>query len=157
MKYFAIVIFFVLSSCQDSKPKASKQITQEEKQIAKNLIQGAFDDLWSAADSTKINHYHTTDFIILEQGKVWNNDSIKLYMRKKLARTKRLKRTNRMDYISIEKYEKSMYIAYYNYANFWKSDTIINKASWLESALAIKTSEGWKLKWMHSTRIKDRL
>jgi len=147
-----LVTFF---ACQNPKPEVVTPLTKQEEQIAKDLIQDAFDDLWAAADSTKINKYHTEDFIILENGEVWDNDRIKEFMRKQHAKNSQTKRINKMDYISIEKYGESIQMAYNNYAEFWNADTLEGKASWLESALAIKTSEGWKLKMMHSTWVRN--
>ncbi|MDW7694317.1 DUF4440 domain-containing protein [Flammeovirgaceae bacterium SG7u.111] len=155
MKSIKSILFItlLLAACQaQENNKSQEPINTEETQIAKDLIQGAFDDLWAGVDSTKISKYHTDDFIILEQGKIWDNDRIKAYMRKQLARTDRAKRINRMDYISIDKYGESIQIAYHNYAEFTRADTLVGKAQWLESALAIKTKDGWKLKMMHSTR-----
>lgn len=152
MKSIIFLAFLFLCSCQSSPTqKAEQPITEAEKQIAKDLIQGAFDDLWAGVDSTKISNYHTDDFVILENGEVWDNDRIKKYMRKKLAEVDRPKRTNRMEYLSIDKYGESMQIAYYNFAEFTHADTLVGKAKWLESALAVPTKEGWRLKMMHST------
>ncbi len=72
-------------------------------------------------------------------------------MRKQLAKPNRAKRTNRMEYISIDKYGKSIQIAYYNFAEFTRADTLVGKARWLEIALAAPTKDGWRLKMMHST------
>ena len=58
-----------------------------------------------------------------------------------------------MEYISIEKYGNSIQMAYHNNAEFFRADTLVLKLRWLESALAIKTKEGWRLKMMHSTRV----
>ena len=151
MKNIFLLLLF-LTSCQaDSTSTIQESISDDEKQIAKNLIQGAFDDLWAGLDSTKISNYHTADFVILEQGEIWDNDRIKAYIRQQLSKEDRPKRTNKMEYISIDKYGKSMQIAYYNYAEFSTADSIVGNARWLESALAISTSEGWRLKMMHST------
>lgn len=145
----------LLVSCQiEQKDSTTESITEEEIQVAKDLIQGSFDDLWAGVDSTKIKDYHTNDFIILEQGDIWDNDRIKQYMRSQLERPDRPVRTNRMDYISINKYGPSIQIAYWNYAEFTQADTLVDKASWLESALAVKTEDGWRLKMMHSTRAR---
>ena len=146
------LLFF---ACQ-TQPAQTDQttISPEEIQIAKDLIQGSFDDLWAGVDSTKIALYHTDDFVILEQGEVWDNDRIKAYMRRQLANPDRPKRTNRMEYLSIDKYGPSIQIAYYNYAEFTKADTLLGEASWLESALAFPTEDGWRLKMMHSTRAR---
>jgi len=155
MKTISILLLasLLFISCQtQNKEHTEDIISEQELQIAKNLIQGSFDDLWAGVDSTKIKDYHTDDFIILEQGEIWDNDRIKDYMRSQLERPNRAKRTNRMEYISIDKYGPSIHIAYWNYAEFTQADTLVGKASWLESALAVKTKEGWRLKMMHSTR-----
>ncbi len=145
-------LLLLLYSCQVAQDQPTDApLSAEEEQIAKDLIQGAFDDLWGGVDSTKISDYHTDDFIILEQGEVWDNDRIKEFMRQQLANTDRPVRTNRMDYLSIDKYGESMQIAYYNYAEFHQADSLVGDARWLESALAIKTEQGWRLKMMHST------
>lgn len=149
-------IFFItcvlLLSCNSPKSDEPSEITAAEKQIAKDLIQGAFDDLWAGVDSTKISTYHTDDFIILEHGEVWDNDRIKKFMRKQLAKENRAKRVNIMDYISIDKYGPSMQIAYHNRAEFYQGDSMVWEGGWLESAVAVKVAEGWRLKMMHSTR-----
>jgi hypothetical protein len=44
-------------------------------------------------------------------------------------------------------------MAYHNYAEFVRADTLVAEAQWLESAVAVKTKEGWRLKMMHSTRV----
>ena len=157
MKVVIFLFTFLFFSCTNHNARIrsiateNTPITQQEKSIAKNLIQGAFDDLWGGMDSTKILDYHTEDFIILENGEVWDNDRIKQFMRKQLAQEDRAKRINMMDYISIEKYGPSMQIAYQNNADFYKQDSLVNKGAWLESALAVKTDRGWRLKMMHST------
>ena len=155
MKYY-IVLIALLVACQNPKPTDSSELTADEIQAAKGLIQGVFDDIWAAADSTKLLDYHTEDFVILEQGLVWNNDSVMQYMRDRLSRENNAKRVNEMDYISLEKYGESIQIAYYNHAEFTRADTLVGKAKWLESALAVKTKAGWRLKMMHSTWAGNR-
>jgi len=152
MRIIVFSFIILLFSCGNPKPNPENTITSEEKEIAKGLIQGAFDELWAGVDSTKIQNYHTDDFIILEHGEIWDNKRIKQFMRKQLANENRAKRINIMDYISIEKYGKSMQIVYHNKAEFYQLDSLVWTGGWLESALAVKTPKGWKLKMMHSTR-----
>ncbi len=152
MRLSLLLICLILSSCITTTDVSDNSPTAEEKEIAKGLIQGAFDDLWGGVDSTKILTYHTEDFIILEHGEVWDNDRIKQFMRGQLSNDNRAKRLNYMDYISIEKYGPSIQIAYHNRAEFYQQDSLVGEGSWLESALAVKTEEGWRLKMMHSTR-----
>ena len=157
MRIFILSICTLLLSCNnpDTQEKVDT-LTPEEQEIAKNLIQGAFDDLWAGLDSTKILDYHTEDFIILEHGEIWDNDRITQYMRESLQRENRPKRLNYMDYISIDKYGSSIQLAYHNRAEFFQQDSLVFEGSWLESALAVKTSDGWRLKMMHSTRNKRK-
>lgn len=143
LKILLTIVTFALfcTSCNQIK-KESQDITPEEESIAKGLIQGAFDDLWAGVDSTKILNYHTEDFIIFENGEVWDNDRIKKFMRSQLENKDRPKRINIMDYISIEKYGSSMQIAYHNKAEFYANDSLVFNGSWLESALAVQTDDG---------------
>ena len=153
--YLLLLVLLVFFACQSTVTRKENQaITPAEIEIAKNLIQGAFDDLWGGLDSTKIDQYHTDDFIILEQGEIWDNDRIVAYMREASTRPDRPKRINKMDYISVEKYGPSIQIAYFNHADFVRADTIAFQVDWLESALAVPTPDGWRLKMMHSTRAK---
>ena len=59
-----------------------------------------------------------------------------------------------MDYISIDKYGESIQLAYNNRAEFYRNDSLLFEGGWLESALAVKTKNGWRLKMMHSTRLR---
>jgi len=151
----ALLIFLTILSCSNSNKMDSSTITSEEKKIAQNLIQGAFDDLWGGLDSTKILQYHTQDFYILEQGKVWDNNRIKEFMKAQLAREVQLRRVNKMKYLTVEKIGSIINIAYENRAEFYKADSLVGKAEWLESALAIPTTDGWRLRCMHSTFVPE--
>jgi len=157
MRIILVCLLLSFTSCTTQNQEMKNElVSEEETAIAKGLIQGAFDDLWGGMDSTKILNYHTDDFIILENGEVWDNDRIKQFMRGRLKNENRPLRINEMEYISIEKYGNSMQIAYDNYATFKQQDTIVGNAHWLESALAVKTAIGWRLKMMHSTYVPNR-
>lgn len=153
MKYVAPLLLLFLFSCNSSSETKPKDLIKEEKEAIKPLIQGAFDDLWGGLDSNKILDYHTEDFFILEHGEVWDNTKIKDWMKGMHARDIDYTRINKMDYISIEQYGNSITAAYNNHADFVRNDSILFTGKWLESALAVKTEAGWKLKMMHSTRI----
>ncbi len=147
------ILLLFLCACQSPSQQQEAGMTTEEEQIAKELIQGSFDKIWGGVDSTEIAHYHTDDFIILEHGEIWDNDRIKQFIRGQLQWEDRPLRVNKMEYISVEKYGNSIQLAYHNFAEFFRADTLVGKGEWLESALAVKTEEGWRLKMMHSTRM----
>ena len=155
MRSFAfcfIVAFFLFTSCESNKTNDSEvKLTPDEETTAKALVQGIFDDVWGGLDSTKILNYHTEDFIILENGEVWDNKRIKEYIRQALKRENRSTRINKIEYISIEKHGAAIQMAYHNMADFMQGDSLVGQAQWLESATVIPTSEGLRLHQMHST------
>ena len=152
-----IVTILFLTACQSPPSQESNStITPEETQIAKQLIQGSFDDLWAGMDSTKILNYHTEDFYILENGEVWSNQEIRNFMNKSLKNKDRAHRENKMEFLTLEKQGSAINIAYNNFATFSQGDSIVGKAQWLESALAIPTKDGWRLRMMHSTWVPQK-
>ena len=132
------------------------QVSNEnDKKIIKNLVIESFDEIWSKLDSKNIDKYYTKDFLLLENGEVWNNDSIAKYLDNALLRKPNPNRINTIEIIEIKVANRMAWVAYQNYATFTIDNKIIRKAHWIESATAILTESGWKLEMLHSTRIKN--
>lgn len=140
-----LVFFTTIAFGQDSNAKEKKQL--------ENLIQTSFDEIWSALDAKNIDKYYSKDFLLLEHGEVWNNDTIANYLNQAILRQPKPKRVNTIEIIEIKVANKRAWIAYHNYATFSVDNTIVRKAHWLESAVAVLTEDGWKLEMMHSTRV----
>ena len=146
LNFIILMMFFsTISFCQDSN--------ETDKTRVKNLVIESFDEIWSKLDAENIDKYYTKDFLLLENGEVWNNDSIKNYLDNAMLRKPSLKRMNTIEVIEIKIANKMAWIAYQNYATFSTDNKISRKAHWLESATAILTENGWKLEMLHSTRI----
>ena len=133
---------------------AQVSIETHKKQIH-NLVLESFDAIWSKLESTNIEKYYTKDFLLLEHGEVWNNDTIAKYLNKAKLKLPIPKRVNTIQIIDIKVANKTAWVAYHNYATITAADKVIRKAHWLESATAILTPRGWKLDMLHSTRIKS--
>ena len=119
----------------------------------KSIISNSFQDIWSDLDHTKISKYHSKDFVLLENGAIWNNDSIQNYtMKEKLSKPNYV-RLNRFDFVRSEHKQNSIWIAYHNYAAFVKGKDTLAKAHWLESVVAVKENNKWKLQLLHSTPV----
>lgn len=67
---------------------------ETDKTSIKNLVVESFDEIWSKLDSKNIDKYYTKDFLLLENGEVWNNDSIKNYLDNAILRKPNPKRMN---------------------------------------------------------------
>ncbi len=140
-----------------SNTRDHMEITEIEKQAdvdaVKNLISNSFQDIWSDLDETKILNHYTSDFMLLENGAVWNNNSIVNYMKERQVDKNEVKRINKFEYIQTKHNKNSIWIAYNNYANWVKGNDTLREAHWLESAVAIKENNTWKLEQLHSTRV----
>ena len=133
---------------------AQVSIETHKKQI-QNLVLESFDEIWSKLEATNIEKYYTKDFLLLEHGEVWNNDTITKYLNNAKLKLPIPKRINTIQIIDIKVANKTAWVAYHNYATITADDKIIRKVHWLESATAILTNKGWKFDMLHSTRIKS--
>jgi len=118
-------------------------------------IIASFDEIWSKLNAKNIDKYYIKDFLLLENGEVWNNDSIANYLDKAVLRKPIPTRINTIEIIEIRVSNKVAWVAYQNHAEFTVDNKVIRKAHWLESATAVLTENGWKLEMLHSTRIKN--
>jgi len=133
---------------------AQVSIETHKKKI-QNLVIESFDEIWSKLEATNIEKYYTKDFLLLEHGEVWNNDTIAKYLNNAKLKLPIPKRINTIQIIDIKVANKTAWVAYHNYATITADDKIIRKMHWLESATAILTNKGWKFDMLHSTRIKS--
>lgn len=149
-----------LFSCQEPAPVQDTEITNTQARAdidaVKSLITGSFEDIWSGLDTSKITQYHTDDFILLENGIVWNNDSIRNYMNRERLDMEQegYQRLNRFEFIKSVHNESSIWLAYDNYGTWVKEADTLGTAHWLESAVAIKKEGEWILEQLHSTRVR---
>lgn len=127
---------------------------ETDKSYIKNLIIGSFDEIWSELNSKNIDKYYTKDFLLLENGEVWNNDSISDYLDKAVLKKPIPNRVNTIEFIEVKVSKGMAWVAYKNQATFALNNEIIRKIHWLESATAILTENGWRLEMLHSTRTK---
>ncbi|MFT6867439.1 MAG: hypothetical protein ACJA08_002282 [Cyclobacteriaceae bacterium] len=164
MRNFIIPLIICLSfACENgSTSKTSGDIVtnkfQKEADIdfVKNLISGSFQAIWTDYDSSAIPNYFTKDFMLFEDGMIWNNDSIAHYLRIKQQQSSKsdYKRINRFDFLNPVHSQNSVWIVYENYAAWIKGKDTVRTAHWSESVMAIKENNKWKLQRLHSTTVK---
>jgi hypothetical protein len=120
----------------------------------RELILESFDEVWGQLNAGNIHKYYTKDFLLLENGVVWNNDSIANYLNKAKLRNPVPNRVNSIDVIEIKIFDDRAWIAYRNGAVFMIENQVVRKAEWLESATAVLTENGWRLEMLHATVVK---
>ena len=132
------------------------QVSNEtEKAAIKDLVIESFDEIWSKLNSKNIAKYYTADFLLLENGEVWNNDTVSLYLDNAALKKPIPNRVNSIEFIEVKVLNGMAWVAYKNQAVFTLENKIIRKAQWLESTTAILTQNGWKLEMLHSTRTNN--
>lgn len=127
---------------------------KSDQKHVEDLIQNSFDDLFSSFQIEKVSDYYTDDFILLEQGEVWDLDMINNYFKQGATQTNPNQRVNRFEFIETRVDENRAWTSYWNYATFSKGGEVIRDIKWLESATAVRTKDGWRLDMLHSTRVE---
>src|SRR5215203_1954438 len=122
---------------------------QKEKDSIEASISRFFDGL-SEINPDKLKAYATADFILLEEGQVWNMDT--LITRVTAPRNPGMRRINKFEFIKTEQTGNIAWVSYHNTADFSLNEKQ-QRVQWLESAVLRKESGRWKIKLLHSTRI----
>ena len=144
---YKLLLFLLLPSSL-----LAQQVTSNDEEKIKNVIIQLFDG-FAQLDYTKITKQTTSDFMLLENGAIWNNDTIV----KKITFTKNkyesFSRVNRIEFIRTEIRGNTAWTCFYNEANF-RMDSTTRSVRWLESAILIKQKKEWKVQQFHSTVLK---
>ena len=119
-----------------------------QKDSLEATITGFFDGL-SELNETELKGHTTADFLLLENGAVWNMDTLLL----KISPLKNMnvKRVNSFSFISSHQKGDVAWISYHNTANYTAGDKQQTR-DWLESAVLVKQAGRWKIQLLHSTR-----
>ncbi len=133
-----IILGFILS-CQEEKkpddPELLKQVLLEYFKGIKNI------------DLDKMKTATTNDFVLFENGQVWNNDSIYNFLKAMPPFVAEYKLDN--FHINIDSEIGNMF--YFNHADLIMNDTTEVKYDWIESATFKKIDGKWKINFLHST------
>jgi hypothetical protein len=123
---------------------------QKEKDLINESIVKFFDGL-SAVDAGKLKEFATADFVLLEDGEVWNMDTLvsKIIGQRHSA----IIRTNKFRFLKTEQIQNAAWVSYYNTAEFSMNETK-RIVRWLESAVLRKEKGTWKIQLLHSTRLR---
>ena len=95
-------------------------------------------------DTVKLRQITTTDFILYEEGKIWNNDSGFANIRRNLPFTV----TYQLSDVVIHVDEHSGDARYLNHADFVFDDTDRYSVDWIENATFRKERDGWKINFL---------
>lgn len=110
-----------------------------------------FFDGFSQLNATLFRENTTPDFVLLEAGMIWTNDT--LTHKVKPNPTIPYERKNSFTFLRTEQNGDMAWVSYWNQAVIRRGDQIRN-ARWLESVVLVKQAGRWKISMMHSTPVK---
>jgi hypothetical protein len=148
-------IFYVLALLLTTASTAAQSSEKDNKELVKQLIIESFDELFSNPNPEKLGDYYTEDFLLLENGEVWDNEIIVSHMDNARGQ-EQPERINSFDFVEIKIQDKTAWVAYYNNARFLVDGKPVGQMNWLESAIAVLTEDGWRLQLLHSTLLEEK-
>jgi hypothetical protein len=88
MKNNLLTLFFLLAFSTSAFSQSSDK--QADERAVQELIQRSFDSLFSAHRDDQVELFYTSDFLLLEQGEVWTQETVKnSWPKRKVAQTLR--------------------------------------------------------------------
>jgi len=130
----------------------AQQVANSEEQKIKDVIIQLFDGI-AQRDIDKIAKQTTPDLMLLENGALWNNDTLVKRITWSRNNQKSYSRVNRIEFIRTEIRGNTAWTSFYNQADI-RVDSTSRSVRWIESAVLIKEKNDWKVQQFHSTVLR---
>jgi lysophospholipase L1-like esterase len=121
-------------------------VSTDNPEVLKQLVIDYFDAVANKRFE-KLNAVTTPDFVIYENGKIWNNDSVFKNIRYHVPFTAKFALTD----FKINMDSRSGDVTYLSHVDFVFADTIMVAIDFVEGATFRKTSSGWKINLLYAT------
>ena len=131
----------VFSSCNTSQPNTKDEVNKVNGVIANYFIAIGTKNFQQMKENT------TSDYLLFESGKVWNNDSLW----NDLQNYKEEEIKFRLDNQQVILEQSLAHVSYFNHAEVFQKDSVIRKLDWIENATLKKVNGQWKIVFLHST------
>ncbi len=145
-KYALLCIAFSISALVN----AQKPLTKSQDAIRQTVVK-MFDAL-SNRDSVSLKNYCTADITLYEYGQSWTIDTLIL---KAITQNQAadFKRTNTFDFVNTIVDKTTAWVTYRLESAITRDGKQVT-INWLETVILDKERKLWKVKHLHSTRIK---
>jgi uncharacterized protein (DUF2164 family) len=136
---FLVIQVGLLTACQQTNQK-------DDPEKLKSVLMDYFNGIKSR-DINKMNAVTTTDFVLFEDGQVFNNDSFVNF----LNSFSKFNADYKFDNFKINVDNNTGNMRYFNHGELTINDTTHLTFNWIESATFKKVDNIWKLEFIHST------
>ena len=147
MKYTLLVVAILFATCISTSAQEKLADTQEK--IHKTVLD-VFHSI-ATRDTTALKTYCSADLLLLENGEIWNLDT--LISRVQQNNAPDFKRINTIDFIDTKINGNVAWTTYNNQAEITKNGRHVF-IKWLETAILTREDKNWRLKVCHSTLLK---
>lgn len=145
MKYLKVIFLIITLSwvfcCQSEK---------EDPKVLEEIVSGYFEAL-ANSDFDKMDALTTSDFIISENGELWNNDTLKKILTNAPIEERLWTLTNFETRVE----KTSGTTSYDNHGKFKINDSLTHEIEWIETATFKKVDGQWKMSYLQSSIKKE--
>ena len=145
------LLLMVLLTISIAGINAQTKIINEQSKV-KDALTNFFDGI-ATLDARLMKQQVTKDFLLLENGAVWNIDT--LVGKLSPLKTLNFSRKNYIDIIRTDIKGNMAWVAYNNAADMSMGGQAMH-VQWLESAVLVKDKKNWKIQLLHSTRLSPQ-
>lgn len=144
------ILLTLLLILQFYTTEAQARWTKKEQKVQQVVI-----DLFQTLtdrDFDKMKESCTIDFTVLENGIIWNLDTLQ----EKISLNKAIpdfNRVNTIEFTDTRIKGKTAWVSYHNRADYIRNGKK-SYVQWLESAVLVKEGKLWKIQLLHSTVVK---
>ena len=140
---FVLFIAFSISSQLNAQ-----QVNTKDQQDVQQAVINFFEAL-SNRDSVSLKKYCAADIKLIEYGSTWNIDTL-ILKSITLNTTVDFKRTNTLDFLDTKVNGKTAWANYHLHSALTRNGKQ-SALHWIETIVAIKENENWKITLLHST------
>lgn len=130
--------------------KAQQQLTKDQQEVHQTVIN--FFGALSNRDSVSLKNNCTADILLFEHGSTWNADTL-ILKAITLNTATDFKRINAFDFINTTVANNTAW-ATYNLQSEITRNGKQSSVQWMETVIATKEKQKWKIKVLHSTLIR---
>jgi len=144
------IIILILAIYISTLLHAQQQLTKDQQEVNQTVIN--FFEAISNRNSADLKDNCTVDILLLENGSIWNADTL-ILKAITLNTATDFKRINTFDFINTTVAVNTAWVTYNLHSEITRNGKQ-STVQWMETVIVIKEKQKWKIRVLHSTLIK---
>jgi ketosteroid isomerase-like protein len=144
------IIILILAIYISTLLHAQQQLTKDQQEVNQTVIN--FFEAISNRNSADLKDNCTVDILLLENGSIWNADTL-ILKAITLNTATDFKRINTFDFINTTVADNTAWVTY-NLRSEITRNGKLSTVQWMETVIVIKEKQKWKIRVLHSTLIR---